>query len=300
MRTALFLSGLTAAFCFYACGDDTPSQAHVDDTSTQSSSSVDEESSSNISSSSSQKKDPNSSAESSNAKNFSSESTSSSSTTEPGSSESVKYAANYNPETGLLTDERDGEIYKTTEIGDQIWMAENLRYAPTEPIEGCHDIFVYVERDSLKHATYGNEYSWPGALNISCEYVDSYAILGRDDPLTPPHQGACPNGWHIPTLDEWTVLLNLVKDPVKLLSTSWISAGYTGLDTYGFNILPEEGGVPIYVAFEEASNDRNVTIDFHPFSERPVIKSSTTTKGIFRQRVRCLMDEPHPTHTIYE
>ena len=297
MRKALFLSGLTAAFFFNACGDDTPSQAHEDDTPVQSSSSTNEESSAIAYSSSSQKGNTNS--EISSSVVSSSESTPNSSVTTPESSGDAKYAVNYNPETGLLTDERDGEIYKTTEIGEQIWMAENLRYMPTEPAEGCEDILIDVEKDSLKRATYGNYYTWVGAMNISCKYVYDYAILGREDPLTSPHQGACPNGWHIPTLDEWTILLNLVKEPIKLLSTSWISAGYTGLDTYGFNILPEQD-VPTYVAFEEASDDRNVTILFKPYSERPVIASSTAAKSLFKQRVRCLMDEPHPTHVINE
>ena len=31
------------------------------------------------------------------------------------------------PETGSFTDQRDGKIYKTVKIGDQVWMAENLK-----------------------------------------------------------------------------------------------------------------------------------------------------------------------------
>ncbi len=76
---------------------------------------------------------------------------------------------------GSYTDTRDGDIYGTVKIGDQIWMTENLRY------EVANQSWDY-NNDPSNTNTYGKLYSWFGA-----------AV-------------AVPEGWHLPTDDEWKIL----------------------------------------------------------------------------------------------
>ena len=92
----------------------------------------------------------------------------------------------------------DGNIYKTIQIGDQLWMAKNLvvtHYRDGTPIPKVQDNFTWVGlstgaysiyNDSEIHAErYGYDYNW-------------YAV-------TDIHQIA-PEGWHVPTDGEWKEL----------------------------------------------------------------------------------------------
>lgn len=83
---------------------------------------------------------------------------------------------------GTFTDERDGNIYKWVKIGKQIWMAENLRYFQSNTrFQYSYETPAYY---ALNAEIYGYLYNWSAARE------------------------SAPNGWHLPSEEEWTELIN--------------------------------------------------------------------------------------------
>jgi uncharacterized protein (TIGR02145 family) len=113
---------------------------------------------------------------------------------------------NNNPEDKPLetdstfTDTRDGLVYRKVKIGDQIWMAENLR--ATKYRNGEEIATTSNPRESIFEAT-EPKYQWANEGN-----ENNTAIYGR---LYTWHaivdnRGVCPIGWHVSTDDEWKTL----------------------------------------------------------------------------------------------
>jgi len=146
----------------------------------------------------------------------------------------------FNPDIdyGSMTDERDGKVYRTVTIGDQVWMAENLNYAngvKTPSLNGrnwCCD-------DKPANCNVGGRlYTWAAAIDS----VKTGCGYGSTCSPTLPVQGICPTGWHLPSNVEWNTLFTAVggsdiAGKVLKSQSDWYSNG-NGTDTFGFSALP--------------------------------------------------------------
>ncbi|MBO4654426.1 MAG: fibrobacter succinogenes major paralogous domain-containing protein [Bacteroidales bacterium] len=124
----------------------------------------------------------------------------------------------------------EGNQYDAVQIGNQVWMAENLRstkypdgstipmgssYSYTEPY-----LYVPGNNGSIKKNMpnvpyYGYLYNWQAVMH------------GANSSETGNVQGICPNGWHVPSDAEWRELTNNVNNSAKELASTW---GWTSTD----------------------------------------------------------------------
>ena len=144
---------------------------------------------------------------------------------------------------GELTDARDGQVYKTVQIGEQVWMAENLNYAYNE---GTAQSYCY-NNSADSCAKYGRLYLWSAAMDSAAVFGDvgkgcGYGSTCEAGSATTEVRGVCPEGWHLPSKAEFETLFAAVGGwdvaGKALKSTSgWTDDG-NGTDSYGFSALP--------------------------------------------------------------
>lgn len=123
-------------------------------------------------------------------------------------------------ETGTVTD-YDGNVYQTIKIGEQIWMAENLKVIHFSDGTAIPNITDDLQWKNLagtdKAYCYENN---DVDSDYGIFYTRSAALNGAESSTENPSgiQGACPVGWHIPSNAEWKVLTdsrytNVLKEP---------------------------------------------------------------------------------------
>ncbi len=131
----------------------------------------------------------------------------------------------------------DGNVYKTVKIGNQVWMAENLKttkYQNGDTIPTVKVDATWATLTTGAYCTYENGAITYGALYNWHAVADSRHIA--------------PAGWHVPTYAEWTTLTDYLggEDVAggKLKETGtihWIEPNSGATNSSGFTALP--GGV---------------------------------------------------------
>ncbi|TVQ69215.1 MAG: T9SS C-terminal target domain-containing protein [Balneolaceae bacterium] len=124
-------------------------------------------------------------------------------------------------DTGTVTD-IDGNVYQTVKIGDQWWMAENLRVSRYRNGDA---IPTGLSNEEWSDTTTGTYAIYPhdkvGGIASDEEMVEAYGALYNwyavDD-----ERGLCPSGWHVPSDAEWKELemyLGMTQEQAD--ETSW-------------------------------------------------------------------------------
>jgi len=108
----------------------------------------------------------------------------------------------------------DGNVYKTIKIGDQVWMAEDLRvthYPNGDPIPNITDNAEWANladnNTDDAYAFYNNEQDTDyGALYTYAAAIGDNWQRDNDSLDAEGGQGICPDGWHLPTDAEFKTL----------------------------------------------------------------------------------------------
>jgi uncharacterized protein (TIGR02145 family) len=142
-------------------------------------------------------------------------------------------ASTTNASIETIVDSRDKKTYKTVKIGEQTWLAEDLKFAKGG---GCADI---------ANCKNGWLYDWATAMALpsKCNKIGSVEDIASCK-INTPHRGICPEGYHIPTAAELGELLHYTGDNHENLiaKNGWKSScsgePKSGTDKYGFSALP--------------------------------------------------------------
>lgn len=179
-----------------------------------------------------------------------------------------------------FTDKRDGNVYRVFQIGSQVWMAENLRYA-----------------DSVASpALVGHHWEWDTYLH---EYLYSFgAVMGDVDcetslcSVTYPHRGICPEGWHVPESSEWHTLVETARSlEQSLFDNKGFDAGWNFEYDAINRAVSQEGADHRYARFWSASQNNASGADewYGDFNGGDGLKVQGYSKK-FGYALRCVAD----------
>lgn len=190
---------------------------------------------------------------------------------------------------GTFVDDRDGQVYKFTTIGNQVWMAQNLKYSipnksVLEPDSGVQVIPVTKCYENENNCTKnGYLYNW---------YAAYYS---------------CPSGWHLPSEKEWLTLIKNMggneEANTRLRATSgWKTLNRdenpNGTDDCDFSLAPVKSSlldtadskyeVFVWTSTNHYDRGRKLYADFISYHKDVIFNSADRFSD--NMTVRCLKD----------
>ena len=124
-----------------------------------------------------------------------------------------------------------GRKYNYVQIGNQLWMAENLAYE----FDGC-TIGESISTTECRANYYNNNKATYGANGLYYNYTATLYLEANKDTLLP-------DGWHVPSASDFDTLIlyaggtNVAGKKLKA-TTGWRYDYAQGTDDYGFSAKP--------------------------------------------------------------
>lgn len=201
--------------------------------------------------------------------------------------ESPLTAGGKEPQTGAILD-IDGNVYTTVKIGDQWWMAENLRV--TKNRRG-HPIRSYCYNDDENYCEkYGRLYTWEVAMDDASEPYEQE--LARMESKAKDIRGIAPEGWHIPTEADWDELVKTLGGEKKVAQMIRVG-GPTGFNAYlsgGADFMGKYVGLDKSAMFwSSTAPDKERAYHMGISAEGKWDKSATYKEA--RIHIRCVKDK---------
>lgn len=235
---------------------------------------------------------------------------------EPWNAEAVCPAEGMNaygmPNRGTFTDERDGQVYKYTTIGNLVWMAENLRYDAPYSMCSSDTSFIRQYCELIEHEcetdacckeslcrNFGRYYS---IIEGGSEF--GYINRALADTI-------CPKGWHIPTKEEWESLDDAMRTSnegghdaatrMKGSDSSYFALSklylnengrtYAGTDNCALNILPSGFMYESGKTLDFRGSFLSLTQKSDAFIYTFIVQNYTDyVRNYYRNTIRCVMD----------
>ena len=218
---------------------------------------------------------------------------------------------------GCIQDSRDNQVYRTVKMGDRVWMAENLNYDIPLPEDKVDDrTFKWVnkrhctESDSCIRAcdsrenyciryvaeAFARSYTWAAAMDSlnqgGCGMGERCNVSGQ-------HRGACPGGWHIPSIEEFNELYEAAggRDNAAYRlksSNSWVcwNRECNGSDEFGFAIIPSDLSTPKSIFWSTTEDSDSTIVVSQAYYDNDYMENfenwSNQKSSLFQ--IRCLKD----------